>query len=568
MKYIKFFRHILNKKEKVKLLYIAFLMTLNTFLELLSLGLILPVVTIIMKKDLNFLPESLYEITKSFDYSNLLKIVLIAIVIIYLIKNLFIIFYNYQQSLFLRNLQVRVASDLFKKYIFQNYSFFLQKDTGSILRNLNVSRVVSLFLVSYLTLALEISIILCFLIYIFYLNFLSSAIITFIFVFFCSLLYKATSKKLHLWGSLKQDYNAKINQQVIQSFTLIKNIKIFNKEIRIFNYFKKLLFNHENLVFKTDVVQQLPRALIEILGVFSIAILIIVLLGIGKSSTEIITLTAIYAAVAFRLIPASTRIIGASQRIKHYAPSLSLIKKEFLNFEEKNIKTYEEKIDQLKFNNIIFNNVSFNYNQNNNDIFSNINFQVNRGEIIGILGESGSGKSTLINLISGLIEPSSGEIKINNVILKDIKQNWLASLGYVPQQVTLFNDTITRNVSFFDKENKHEKIDKTLEKSNLKKFVSSLPDKENTIVGENAAKLSGGQIQRIGIARALYNNPEFIIFDESTNSLDPINEKEIMEFIYSLKNNKTVLIISHDEKILNKCDKIYEVENKKINQIK
>jgi len=568
MKYIKFFRHILNKKEKVKLLYIAFLMTLNTFLELLSLGLILPVVTIIMKKDLNFLPESLYEITKSFDYSNLLKIVLIAIVIIYLIKNLFIIFYNYQQSLFLRNLQVRVASDLFKKYIFQNYSFFLQKDTGSILRNINVSSVVSLFLVSYLTLALEISIILCFLIYIFYLNFLSSAIITFIFVFFCSLLYKATSKKLHLWGSLKQDYNAKINQQVIQSFTLIKNIKIFNKEIRIFNYFKKLLFNHENLIFKTDVVQQLPRALVEILGVFSIAILIIVLLSIGKSSTEIITLTAIYAAVAFRLIPASTRIIGASQRIKHFAPSLSLIKKEFLNFEEKNIKTYEEKIDQLKFNNIIFNNVSFNYNQNNNDIFSNINFQVNRGEIIGILGESGSGKSTLINLISGLIEPSSGEIKINNVILKDIKQNWLASLGYVPQQVTLFNDTITRNISFFDKENKHEKIDKILEKSNLKKFVSSLPDKENTIVGENAAKLSGGQIQRIGIARALYNNPEFIIFDESTSSLDSINEKEIMEFIYSLKNNKTVLIISHDEKILNKCDKIYEVENKKINQIK
>jgi len=381
-------------------------------------------------------------------------------------------------------------------------------------------------------------------------------------------LYKATSKKLHLWGSLKQDYNAKINQQVIQSFTLIKNIKIFNKEIRIFNYFKKLLFNHENLIFKTDVVQQLPRALIEILGVFSIAILIIVLLGIGKSSTEIITLTAIYAAVAFRLIPASTRIIGASQRIKHYAPSLSLIKKEFLNFEEKNIKTYEEKIDQLKFNNIIFNNVSFNYNQNNNDIFSNINFQVNRGEIIGILGESGSGKSTLINLISGLIEPSSGEIKINNVILKDIKKNWLASLGYVPQQVTLFNDTIARNISFFDKESEHEKIDKTLEKSNLKKFVSSLPDKENTIVGENAAKLSGGQIQRIGIARALYDNPEFIIFDESTNSLDPINEKEIMEFIYSLKNNKTVLIISHDEKILNKCHKIYEVENKKINHIK
>ena len=115
---------------------------------------------------------------------------------------------------------------------------------------------------------------------------------------------------------------------------------------------------------------------------------------------------------------------------------------------------------------------------------------------------------------------------------------------------------------------KKKKINNILEKSNLSIFINNLPDKENTIVGENSAKLSGGQIQRIGIARALYNNPEFIIFDESTNSLDSINENEIMEFIYSLKASKTILIISHDKKVLNKCDKIFEVKDKNINQIK
>jgi ABC-type multidrug transport system fused ATPase/permease subunit len=236
MKYIQSFKFILNKKEKIKVLHISLLMALNTILELLSVGLILPVITILMKKDLNFLPKNLYEITQNFEYLDLLKIVLLGLVIIFVLKNLFIFFYNYQQSLFLKNLHIRVVSDLFKKYIFQNYSFFLQKDTGSILRNLNISRIVSLCLVSYLTLALEISVISCFLIYILYLNFFTSSIITLIFITFGLILYTTTRKKLHLWGSLKQNYDAQLNQQIIQSFTLIKNIKflIKKKEYSIF----------------------------------------------------------------------------------------------------------------------------------------------------------------------------------------------------------------------------------------------------------------------------------------------------------------------------------------------
>ena len=305
----------------------------------------------------------------------------------------------------------------------------------------------------------------------------------------------------------------------------------------------------------------------ETLGVISIAILIIILTISGKSNSEIITLTAVYAAVAFRLIPASTRIIAALQRIKNYAPSLNLIEEEFLNLDQKNINIIEKKIEPLKFENIKLENINFSYEQSNNSVFTNINFEINKGEIIGLYGESGSGKSTLINLISGLIEPSSGTIKINERKLKDTKESWLASLGYVPQQVTLFNDTISKNISFFEKEVEKKKINNILEKSNLSKFINDLPEKENTIVGENSATLSGGQIQRIGIARALYNDPEFIIFDESTNSLDPINENEIMEFIYSLKGLKTILIISHDKKVLSKCNKIFEIKNKNINQI-
>lgn len=570
MKYIKYIKSILNKKEKIKIIYITLLMMVNTFFELLSVGMILPIINILLKKDLSFLPENIYNFTEQFAYIDLIKILIGFIILIYLIKNLFIIFYHYQQGLFLRNLQIRVVGDLFEKYIYQNYSFFLQKDLGTILRNVNTSRVVSLCILSYMTVFLEIIIVTCFLIYLLYLNFLSTIIISSIFLFFSSGLYLITKKKLYEWGSQKQEYDAKINQQIIQAFSLIKNIKIFNKEKKITDFLKKILFNYENLTLKTDIVQQLPRGMSEVLGIICISLLILILSIMGETSTEIVVLAAIYAAVAYRLIPSSTRIIAAAQRIKNYGPSLELVKNEFITTKN-NISNYDTQNKKLRFNKIEFDNVDFHYNKNEKNIFSNISISINRGEVIGILGESGSGKSTFINLISGLIKPTKGKIKINSEDLENTKNNWLSCLGYVPQQVTLFNDTIANNISFFEekKDNKfQENLESVIKKVNLKDFINSLPEKENTEVGENAAKLSGGQIQRIGISRALFNDPEFIIFDESTNSLDEQNEISIMDFIYSLKNSKTVLIISHKKSILEKCDKIYEVKDKKINLVK
>ena len=284
------------------------------------------------------------------------------------------------------------------------------------------------------------------------------------------------------------------------------------------------------------------------------------------SNSEILVLTAIFAAAAFRLIPSSTRVLTAAQRIKNFAPALELIQDELKNFDS-NQKFIEENITKIDFKSIKFEDVSFGYDQNN-EIFTNINFQVNKGDVIGVLGESGAGKSTLINLASGLIEPTKGEIKINDKSMKEQKKSWLASLGYVPQQVTLFNDSIKNNISFFDDGNYEKKLNDALINSKLQQFVDNLPNKVNTVVGEGAAKLSGGQIQRIGIARALFNNPDFIIFDESTSSLDENNEKKIIEFIYSLKGKKTVMIISHKREILRNCDQIYEVKNKEILQIK
>jgi len=420
-------------------------------------------------------------------------------------------------------------------------------------------------------LALEIIIIILLISYLLYLSWLPTIIITLIFSIFIWLLYASTKKKLYEWGESKQDVDAKISQQIIQTFNLIKNIKIFNKEKKMNYFFNKLLNRFESLNLKIDIVQQIPRGLVEVLCVFSICFLIFIFIVTGKSTIEILKLTAIYAVVTIRLVPSSTRIITAIQRIRTYAPSLILIKDEYLNNDISEPDKLENKISKINFEKIEFNNVNFGYEDNKN-ILTDIDLVINRGEIIGFYGESGSGKSTLINLISGLIKPKSGKIKINGFDLENIKKNWLSILGYVPQQVTLFNDTIANNISFFednsDKKKLSDNIYKSLDQSNLKDFILTLPNKEETIVGENAAKLSGGQIQRIGISRALFKDPQFLIFDESTNSLDDKTENEIIQFVFSLKKLKTVIIISHDQKILKDCDKIFEVKNNIINQIK
>ena len=572
MNFVRFLKKILNKKEKLYLIYIFLLMVLNTLFEFLSIGIILPFISILFKRDLNFMPEIFKELLKGFEHIDLIKYVIIGLILIYLIKNLFILFYNYQQKLYLRNLQTRILYDLYKLYMLQSYSFFLQKNTGTILRNLQTTRVVSLCLISYLAVILEILIVIIFVSYLLYVNFILTAIIVLLFITSGSILYLSSKNKLYTWGNLKQSLDAKINQLIIQSFSLIKNIKIFNKEKKMYNFFKKLIFEYEDLDLKTDMIQQIPRAVIEMLGIISISFLIIVLSNIGKDNVEILSLIALYAAVAFRLMPSSTRIIAAGQRIRSFAPNLNLIENEFFDNAKNISDENSEKIEPLKFKNLKFKDVNFFYGKNEKNILTDINLEINRGEIIGIYGESGSGKSTFVNLISGLLKPQIGTIKINNENLENNKPNWLASLGYVPQQVTLFNDTIETNISFFENQDQNEtfnkKITKALEQANLKNLIDSLPDKLNTIVGENAAKLSGGQVQRIGIARAIFNDPEFIIFDESTSSLDLENEKDIMRFVYSLKKHKTVIIISHKKEILERCDKIFEVKNSKINQIK
>jgi ABC-type multidrug transport system fused ATPase/permease subunit len=191
---------------------------------------------------------------------------------------------------------------------------------------------------------------------------------------------------------------------------------------------------------------------------------------------------------------------------------------------------------------------------------------IKKGDFVGIVGETGSGKSTLINLLIGLLRPSEGKIEIDKLNINSNLPAWYKKIGYVPQSIYLIDDSIKKNIAFGLREDNIDDnlIKKAIEKASLDKFINSLTDGLETIVGEKGIRLSGGQQQRIGIARALYRDPEILILDEATSSLDQITEKKIMDCIHFLKRKKTLIIITHRLITVKNCDKIFFVDKGKV----
>jgi ATP-binding cassette subfamily C protein len=294
---------------------------------------------------------------------------------------------------------------------------------------------------------------------------------------------------------------------------------------------------------------------------------------IGRPVDTILPMISLLAISAVRFIPALNIITSSltTIRIRKYSIDLvvDLIKKSNLLPEKKKSEgVYKKNFNKNEIfsNNIKLKNISFNYGTNKKVAVNNINIEIAKGKSVGLIGKSGSGKSTLVDIIIGLLEPSTGEILIDDNNIGTKKISWQRQLGYVPQEVYLLDDTIRNNITFgIEKEEIDEKLlSDVIEKSQLKNLINSLPKKLDTLIGDRGARLSGGEKQRIGIARALYNKPKVIVFDEATSALDIYNENKILKEIYENKKDKTLIIISHRNNTVKYCDLIYVMEDGKV----
>ena len=322
------------------------------------------------------------------------------------------------------------------------------------------------------------------------------------------------------------------------------------------------------LNIKFGILQLIPRFYLEVMGAVTIIILIFVNFDKNTSETflNVLPILSLYFVAIMRILPSANRIVNSLETFRFSFPLLKSIYRD-LTYDASKQKIYNKKFLIEFKSRITFKNVSFSFPKNEK-IFDKLNFVIKRGEKIGLLGESGIGKTTFLNLISGLLHPTSGNIYCDTHLIKEDPKDWYPNIAYIYQSNFILNDTIENNISFnsLKNEDHYKKITMIINLLNLENFLKKQSAGLNTYIGDGGVKLSGGQIQKIAIARAIYSDRKIFICDEITNSLDSNSEKVILNILNKL--NKTIIMISHKRENLYFCNKIYQVKNKNIFLIK
>ncbi len=567
---------LFTKKQLTKLYLILFASILATFFEIIGIGSI-PIFALLIIDVENFInnisPYISVDIINEIDKKTLQITGACLLVLIFVFKNLYLFLLLFFQGKLLKELRSSTSNKLYHYYIYMPYIKHLSRNPSVLIRSITSDvGLTFVFIQSYIMLIRESLLLVTLFIFLlvvdpsislFSLFFLGVPVLFF---------YNFYKKKLKLKGKDLQFLIGDEIKTVDQSLGAIKETKLFNKEYHFLSYFKKLVQNKENLQLFSYLVSASPRLFLEVVALFSIAMISVFLIFIVKDPNAILPLISLFAVSMVRFIPALNVITSSLTTIRFRQPSFDLVAKEIKNLESipillKKDRSTQNEANNFKFNDcILMKDISFDYEEGRRTTLKNINIQIKKGKSVGIIGKSGSGKSTLVDIMLGLLEPQKGGVYFDNINIKDELSLWQKQIGYIPQDIYLLDDTIKRNITFGLKDDEIDEklLLQTLEIAQLKDFVNTLPDAINTFVGNRGVKLSGGERQRIGIARAMYNLPKIMVFDEATSSLDIENENKILNEIYEKRDDKTIIIISHRNNTVKYCDLIYVLEDGKL----
>ena len=563
-------KKILNKNENTRIKFLVIYSVINSLLEFMSIGLLIPIFTTLFNEK----NEKINHFISYLPFSNVtfydtMIILSIGFFFVILLKNIFSLFFVYKQGRLAFQIRQRLSYDLFKKYLSQKYSYFFLKKSSEVLRNIRTPNNFAVLIAALITLILDLVVILVLVSFLLYINLKATVFLFIVFGCFIYFLHNYWKQKLYKMGEEKQNIEANIAKIISENILSIKEIIIYGKEKFFLKIFGDKILRDSKLTFNVELIQQAPRIAIELIVALLIFFLIFYLSLLNTPKEELIFVLGSFSIVAIRLMPSVSRITQSLQKIKFFSPTVDLLYDEFftgdeikndINVENSNVKK------EFNFKKLKIENINFSYDKINKVFKKDLNLVINKGDFIGIYGKSGSGKSTFINLLTGLLKPDHGSIKVDDQIIQHNIKSWQNNIGYVPQNVYLLDDSITSNIAFGEDEYiiKENRIKKAAKYAQIDEFVSDLPKKYDSSVGEQGILVSGGQKQRIGLARAFYKDPEIIILDEATAALDKKIENEIMELISKLKDKKTFIIVSHDQNILKNCNKVYSLETNSI----
>ncbi len=554
-------------------LVVILLLLINSLLEVIGLGAIIPVVLVLVKDGAiqsNPLLRSLYGLMGSIDEKYFILILCILLMLVLVLKNVVTTFIAYYQAKFTYELKTFFSQNLFRSYYRKGLPFFKKMNSQNVLRNINgvpasFATSVILPLLSLMTETLIIIFILVGLLYYDYKVVIILALVVFpIF----GLFYRFAKNKIKFFREELYRLTPDLSRVSFEAIYGYTDVKVTGTEERFFKKHKLLqqeMIGHEVM---SITYQAVPPKVIEFSMFLGVSLIITYGVFAFDERSDLIALLGLFALAAYRILPSINRLMLAVMTIKSYEYTIDVMERD-----DAQLAAFPKSIEsesEFSFQNLELRNLEFAYETHSEHVLKNVSLQIQKGEVVGIIGESGSGKSTLMNLILGFFPVNQEQFLVNEMPLSaDNLHAWQCSLGYVSQDVFMMDATIKENVAFgLDlSEINEELVWQCLEKASLKRLVASLEKGIDTVVGERGGLLSGGQKQRIGIARSLYSGAQVLLFDEATSALDTDTEREITESIHKLKDeNFTMIIIAHRFTSLSSCDRILELEKGGIKQ--
>lgn len=569
--------YILDKKQKINIVVLAVMIFIGGILETLSISAMLPVVWVIIDAESvqnNKYCQWIMQLLHIQNMQGFIIMLLVSLMIMYVLKNAYLLLLTSEQNRFISVNRNRLISQVLREFLNRPYEFYLDADIPTVFR-LTDSDIPNVFgiLMAIISLASEVVVFVLICGVLIATDWKLVMVLIFISGIVTLVLFKVLKPKLNSLGMTNQAIQSRIAKWRIQAIYGIKDVKVLHREAFFADNYESNGKIGAKLNQKYAIINALPRILIETIFMVSILGYLVVCVALGDDMTQMLPTLTAFGLAAVRLLPCVNRINTYLTDISYFRPCLDYVY-ENMNINEISKKTNQTllPVDETKTmelrNRIELKDIVYAYPNTDTLIFNHADMEIPYGKSIGIMGPSGAGKSTIVDILLGLLKVHEGQILCDGDNVFDNYPAWLAQIGYIPQSIYLVDEPIRNNIAFgiADDEIDDNRIWQVLEEAQLKEFIQTLPEGLDTAIGDRGVRLSGGQRQRLGIARALYHNPEILVFDEATSALDNETEAAVMEAINSFHGKKTMVIIAHRLNTIEKCDMIYKVEGGKITQ--
>ena len=570
--------YIFDKRQKRQLVGLGVMIFIGGMLETLGVSAIIPVVNALLSPDkIAAYIDKTPALKRIFTALNIdpnggrgIAVPLIAaLIIIYITKNIYLLYLIKKQNVFIATARNDMISRVMREFLNRPYEDYLGADIPTTFRITN-SDIPKLFtmMIALLNLSTEVVVSLLIIVVLFLQDYKLTLFIMAVFLIMTLIVTRLLKPRLNRIGAESQSVSSRIAKWRIESIYGLKDVKVLGREdFFIRNYYESGKVGAD-LSCKYAVLNSTPRLLIETVFIVAVLSYVGVYVVVGGDMDAMMTTLTTFAVAAMRVLPSVNRINTYMTEIAYNQPSLDFVYENLqesmkLDAEMRKFRT-SERTEPITLNDRIeLDHIAFHYPNSDQMIFTDAHMTVPKGKSVGIMGTSGAGKSTIVDILLGLLHAQQGTITCDGVNIFDNYESWLAQIGYIPQSIYLVDESIRDNIAFGIDGDRidEERIWEVLREAQLDEFIKSLPEGLDTFIGDRGVRLSGGQRQRIGIARALYHNPEILVFDEATSALDNETEAALMEAINSFHGKKTMIIIAHRLNTIEKCDIIYRVEN-------